>query len=107
MFVMGGAVVVAFFGYQLVFRRDRPVFEPSFNVPTSKLIDTKLVAGSAVFGIGWGIAGFCPGAALPVLGTGNGDVVTFLVALVVGIMLARGLMRLNLGSSPGNRVSNN
>ncbi len=60
-FVMGGAVIVAGIGYRLVFRRPRPIFEPDFNVPTSRVIDAKLVGGSAVFGIGWGIAGFCPG----------------------------------------------
>ncbi len=95
-FVMGGAVFVAAVGYQLVFRRARPIFEPSFNVPVSRRIDTKLVAGSAVFGIGWGIAGFCPGAALPVIGTGRSDVLIFMAALVAGLLLAKALLQLNL-----------
>jgi len=106
-FVMGGAVVVAGIGYQLVFRRGRPLFEPVFNVPTSRIIDTKLVAGSAVFGIGWGIAGFCPGAALPVVGTGRIDVLIFFGALVAGIYLARAMMRLNLKPAGNGRVSSN
>ena len=106
-FVMGGAVIVAGIGYRLVFRRTRPIFEPDFNVPTSRVIDSKLVGGSAVFGIGWGIAGFCPGAALPVLGTGNIDVLIFFAALVAGLLIARFLMQLNLRSARSGQTSSN
>jgi uncharacterized membrane protein YedE/YeeE len=88
-FVMGGALVVAFIGYKLVLKRPAPLFEANFNVPTSRAIDARLVGGSAVFGIGWGIAGFCPGGALPALGTGNIDVLIFTAALVAGILIAR------------------
>jgi uncharacterized membrane protein YedE/YeeE len=88
-FVMGGALVVAFIGYKLVLKRPAPLFEANFNVPTSRVIDARLVGGSAVFGIGWGIAGFCPGGALPALGTGNIDVLIFTAALVAGILIAR------------------
>jgi uncharacterized membrane protein YedE/YeeE len=106
-FVMAGAVIVAGIGYKLVFRRSRPVFEPAFNVPTSRVIDTKLVAGSAVFGVGWGIAGFCPGAALPVVGTGRSDVLIFFVALMAGILIARALIQRNFGAAPSGRVKSN
>lgn len=88
-FVMGGALVVTFIGYKLVFGRSAPLFEPSFNVPTSPVIDAKLIGGSAVFGIGWGIAGFCPGGALPALGTGRWEVIIFTIAVVAGIVLAK------------------
>ena len=91
-FVMGGALLVAFFGYRLVLKRPAPLFESHFNVPTSRVIDARLVGGSAVFGIGWGIAGFCPGGALPALGTGNVDVLIFTASLVAGILGARALM---------------
>ena len=100
-FVMAGAVAVTAVGYRLVFRRKAPLFEPEFNVPGSRVIDTRLVGGSAVFGVGWGIAGFCPGAVIPVLSTGRSDVLTFFAALVVGILAARGLMRLKLKSASG------
>jgi len=106
-FVMGGAVIVAGIGYKIVFRRSAPVFEPVFNAPISTVIDAKLVGGSAVFGIGWGIAGFCPGGALPALGTGKTDVIIFFAALVSGILIARALMRLDLGGSSGAATSNN
>ncbi|MEN8837337.1 MAG: DUF6691 family protein [Celeribacter marinus] len=93
-FVMGGAVVVAFFGYRAVFKRfDSPAFEPRFTVPTSRVIDAKLIGGSAVFGIGWGIAGFCPGGALPAIGTLDPAVLTFFVALVAGIFAAKFMMQ--------------
>ncbi len=88
-FVMGGALVTTFIGYKLVFGRAAPVFGDSFGVPTSRVIDTRLVGGSAIFGIGWGISGFCPGGALPALGTGRWEVFAFTGALIAGIFLAR------------------
>ncbi|WP_377193838.1 DUF6691 family protein [Ruegeria meonggei] len=88
-FVMGGALVTTFVGYKLVFGREAPVFEPTFHLPTSANINARLVGGSAVFGIGWGIAGFCPGGALPALGTGRWEVFAFVGALVIGIALAK------------------
>lgn len=88
-FVMGGALVVTFFGYRLAWRRKAPLFGDGFQVPTSTLIDWKLVGGSALFGIGWGIAGFCPGAALPALGTGRWEVALFLAAVAGGFFLRR------------------
>ena len=88
-FVMGGAVVVTFIGYRLVWRRSAPLFAGGFQVPGSTVIDSRLVGGSALFGIGWGIAGFCPGAAIPALGTGRWEVILFLAAVGVGLALAR------------------
>lgn len=90
-FVMGGAVIITFFGYRWVLSRSQPLFEASFVLPTRTDIDTRLVSGSLIFGIGWGIAGFCPGGALPVLGTGNGTVMLFVAALVTGIYVTRKL----------------
>lgn len=88
-FVMGGALIVTFLGYRLAWRRQAPLFGDRFQVPTSSVIDAKLVGGSALFGIGWGIAGFCPGAAIPALGTGRWEVVLFLAATVGGFYLRR------------------
>ncbi len=87
--VMGGALVVTFIGYRLVWRRNAPLFAARFQIPTSTVIDGKLIGGSALFGVGWGIAGFCPGAAIPALGTGRWEVVLFLGAVVAGLVLAR------------------
>ena len=100
-FVMGGALLTTFLGYRLVFGRTAPVFEPGFSLPTNRRIDAPLVGGSALFGVGWGIAGFCPGGALPALGTGRWEVFAFMAALVAGIVLARFLQvrRLRLGAA--------
>ena len=87
--VMGGALIVTAIGYRLVWRRSAPLFEPRFQVPTSTLIDAKLIGGAALFGIGWGIAGFCPGAAIPALGTGRWEVALFLVSVTGGFYLRR------------------
>lgn len=88
-FVMGGALAVTLVGYRLVVPKDRPLFDAAFHLPVARQIDRRLVGGSAVFGIGWGIAGFCPGGALPVLGAFDASVWLFTGALVAGILAVR------------------
>lgn len=70
-------------------RRPAPIFGKAFHLPTSREIDLPLVAGSAIFGIGWGITGFCPGGSIPALGLGEPDAFIFVAAMIAGIMLAR------------------
>lgn len=90
MFVMGGALITTFIGYRLVLPRPTgPIFESKFQLPTATDLDARLIGGSAIFGIGWGIAGFCPGGALPALGTGRSEVFIFVAALIAGIFVAR------------------
>ncbi len=100
MFVMGGALVTTLFGYRLVFGRESPLFEGGFSLPTNRRIDTRLLGGSAVFGIGWGIAGFCPGGALPALGTGRWEVFVFIGAVIAGILLAKFIQSANTPKTP-------
>ncbi|WP_010142176.1 DUF6691 family protein [Oceanicola sp. S124] len=88
-FVMGGALLVAVPGYRLVLGRPGPLFEQGFQLPDTRRIDRPLVLGSLTFGLGWGVAGFCPGGALPALGTGRGEVVMFVAAFIAGLLLAR------------------
>lgn len=88
-FVMGGAVVVTAIGYRLVLARPSPVLAPSFALPGSTKIDTPLLAGSALFGIGWGITGFCPGGVVPMLGLGRWEPLIFVVGLIAGLIGAR------------------
>jgi uncharacterized membrane protein YedE/YeeE len=88
-FVMGGALLVAFVGFRVVLRRPAPALADAFQLPTRRDLDARLLGGSAVFGIGWGIAGFCPGGALPALGTGVPEVFVFVAAASVGILAAR------------------
>ncbi len=90
--VMAGALVTTAIGYRIVFGAlNDPVLEPTFNVPTSRLIDARLIVGSAVFGIGWGITGFCPGGAVPALGLGYTETFLFMAAMIGGIVAARAL----------------
>jgi len=94
-FVMGGALIVTAIGYRIVFGRGRPIFEGRFMLPSARNLDARLLGGSAVFGVGWGIAGFCPGGALPALGTGRLDVIAFVAAMLAGIFAARYLQSLS------------
>lgn len=90
-FVMGSALLVAFIGYRLALRRPHPVFDNSFHLPTRRDLEPALIGGSALFGIGWGIAGFCPGGAIPALGLFQPDAFLFVGAMVAGIAIARKL----------------
>ena len=96
-FVMGGALIVAFIGYRFVLRRRAPVFDVRFHLPTRRDIDAPLVGGSALFGIGWGIAGFCPGGAIPALGLSEPDALVFVLSMLGGIVLASALHKMRLG----------
>lgn len=95
-FVMGGALAVTIPGYRLVFGRPAPVLENRFQLPDTRVIDRRLVLGSGVFGIGWGIAGFCPGGALPALGTGRIEPFLFVAALIGGLLIARAVQARSL-----------
>lgn len=86
-FVMGGGVVIAATGYRLAWRRHKPLLAERFQLPARTDIDLRLVAGAALFGIGWGIAGLCPGPAFAVLALGRGEAVIFALAMVAGFAL--------------------
>ena len=89
-FVMGGALVTTAIGYRVVFgMRSEPLFEGAYNLPLGRAVDKRLVIGSAIFGIGWGISGFCPGGAIPALGLGYTSTFLFVGAMIVGIVVAR------------------
>ena len=89
-FVMGGALITTAIGYQIVFKtRTSPLMDIAYMLPSSKDIDTRLVVGSATFGVGWGIAGFCPGGAIPAIGLGYSETIMFMFALIAGIFIAR------------------
>jgi uncharacterized membrane protein YedE/YeeE len=90
-FVMGGAVVVAFVGFRLTLRRARPVLAARFDLPTRRDIDARVIVGPAIFGVGWGLAGLCPGPALASLTTGGAAALVFVAAMAVGMWGARRL----------------
>jgi uncharacterized protein len=93
-FVMAGAVAVAFAGFRLVLRRSQPLFAEKFHLPTKRELDFRIVSGPAIFGIGWGLAGFCPGPALTALGFGSRAAFLFVAAMLAGMWLARFISRL-------------
>jgi uncharacterized protein len=89
LFVMGAGLIVTLIGYRLVFGRGRPLFSPRFNLPTSTAIDSPLISGAVIFGIGWGLAGYCPGPAVVSLASGRPGVFVFVAAMVTGMIAVR------------------
>jgi uncharacterized membrane protein YedE/YeeE len=88
-FVMGGALIVTAIGYRFALARTRPVFDDAYRLPPTSQIDLPLVSGATLFGVGWGIAGFCPGAVIPVLGLGYTEPLIFFAAMLAGIFAVR------------------
>jgi hypothetical protein len=87
MFVLGGALIVAIPGTMLQHRLQRPLLDDSFHLPAKTRIDGRLVTGSTLFGVGWGLAGFCPGPAVSALSLGVAPVFLFVVAMAAGMIL--------------------
>ena len=93
-FVMGGAILVGIFAFALAHRRAKTFFGGAMHLPQNRDIDTRLVAGSAAFGIGWGLAGFCPGPALVSLGSGQEKAAIFVAAMLGGMLIYTAAERL-------------
>lgn len=88
-FVMLGAILVSFVAFRFVLKLPHPVFEGTFALPTLKNLTARLVVGSAIFGMGWGLVGFCPGPAIASLAHGLPETLVFLAALLAGAWVAR------------------
>jgi uncharacterized membrane protein YedE/YeeE len=84
-------VLVTGVGYRIAFARGTPLFDKAFLIPPAGAVDARLLAGSAIFGIGWGLVGFCPGPAVVALGLGATPAVVFVAAMLAGMALARQL----------------
>ena len=87
--VLGGAVLLATLGYRLVFKRRAPLWDSQFHLPVATAIDRPLILGSALFGLGWGLAGYCPGPAIASLGFANPEALWVLPSIVAGAALQR------------------
>ncbi len=92
--VMAGAVVVSFIAYRLVSRRSRPLLAEKFFLPTKAELDRPLLLGAAIFGVGWGVAGYCPGPAIAALGLGTWEAPVFVVAFAAGSLTYRWLFEM-------------
>ncbi len=88
-FVLGGAIPVSAVGYLVSRRMTKPLLASSFDLPRNRIIDAKLLGGAALFGIGWGLSGFCPGPALASLSLGLPKSLAFLAAMLVGMVVHR------------------
>lgn len=89
MFVLGGAIAVTFLGYRLVLKRPAPVMASQFHLPAPAPIDARILIGPAIFGVGWGLVGLCPGPAFVALGAGNVEAALFVAAMLAGMWGAR------------------
>ncbi|MBL9027424.1 MAG: YeeE/YedE family protein [Myxococcales bacterium] len=89
MFVMGGAVMVHFILFRVVRRLPTPVFDTKFHIPTRRDLDARLLVGAALFGIGWGLGGFCPGPGLVSLASGSLAPIVFVLAMTAGMLVQR------------------
>ena len=85
--VMGGAIAVGFFAFLIAKNRTRSFIGAEMKLPTTSSIDSRLLAGSALFGAGWGIAGFCPGPGLVALGMGEQKAIVFVAAMLAGMAI--------------------
>ena len=85
LFVLAGAVAFTIIAFRFVLRRPTPLLNKKFYVPNSNVIDSRLVLGSAIFGVGWGISGYCPGPGIAALAIGSWNPVLFVIALVTGM----------------------
>jgi uncharacterized membrane protein YedE/YeeE len=86
-FVMGGAILVGVGAFALARKRSTSFLGGAMHLPTSRDIDKRLIGGSVMFGMGWGIAGFCPGPAIVSLGAGNPKAMVFVAAMVAGMAI--------------------
>ena len=94
MFVLGGAVITTTIAYRFIFAQDKPLFDEDFHLPTLLKIDSKLLSGSIMFGIGWGLIGYCPGPAVASIGFRPEEPLIVVASMLVGMMLFRTIARL-------------
>lgn len=103
MCVMAGAVGINLVLYRLAMKRARPIFAPQFTVPSKRAINAPLIVGSALFGVGWGLSGYCPGPALVSLTGGWGSALAFVGSMLVGMILFQRLQAGRIYPDPTNK----
>jgi uncharacterized protein len=88
-FVMAAGTLVTYLGYKFVLQRKQPIFDAQFHLPKKIALDGPIVVGPAIFGIGWGLGGFCPGPAFTAIGTGSSQAMIFVITMLAGMVAAR------------------
>jgi uncharacterized protein len=91
MFVLGAALVTSFFAFKLILKQNAPRFADVFALPAQQSIDRSLLIGATLFGIGWGLAGYCPGPGFAALALGSWEPVIFIATMLAGFALYRGM----------------
>lgn len=104
-FVMGGAVLVTLVVFRFVLRQKRPVLDEGFSVPDRTDVDGRLLGGASLFGVGWGLSGFCPGPAVVALSTGLPAVFAFFGSMLAGMALYVLLVERSRGGLLGNLMN--
>ena len=99
-FVMGGAIIPMIIGW-IITAKKNPVLDISFSMPSKKAIDKKLLSGSVLFGMGWALAGLCPGPAIAALGFGGTGIILFFVSMVIGMFLSKPLRLGSVSTADG------
>ena len=99
-FVMGGAMIPMAAAWAIIAKKT-PVFDLSFSMPSNKTIDLKLLVGSVLFGMGWALAGLCPGPAIAALGFGGTGIILFFVSMVIGMILTRPIRMGSISTADG------
>lgn len=99
---MAAAVLTTALGYALIFKRSQPLFSDAFQLPAATEIDIKMILGAALFGIGWGLVGYCPGPAVVALTLGEIQTMIFLAAMLTGMFVARILPGISAARAPAS-----
>ncbi|MDJ1141115.1 YeeE/YedE family protein [Marinicella sp. X102] len=89
LYVMVGAVITVGIGYPLILKNEQPILDSKFQIPSNSLINRRLLVGSAIFGLGWGSSGYCPGPALANLSYNSIDAAVFILFMIGGFQIAK------------------
>lgn len=92
-FVMGAGLLVTFIGYTFILKNPAPLFADTFSIPTRRDIDKALIFGAVLFGVGWGLVGYCPGPAIAGLSYGYSATLLFVPMMIIGLLLAKPLAK--------------
>jgi uncharacterized protein len=87
--VMGAGLIVTLIGYRLIFNREKPLFDSKFYLPGTTIIDARLLLGAGLFGLGWGLSGFCPGPAVASVVFGHTESILFVAAMAAGMIATK------------------